>query len=104
MRWGPVASGRSSCRAFRPLAPRIAGALRMARTGFLLAAAVGAGLWAGLALGAGWLMKDTVQAVIDGLEANAGRAVGIGAGAAATVWLGWKLWQKYRLRHAWCRW
>ena len=82
---------------FSTVAPPIAGALRMARTGFLLAAAVGAGLWAGLALGAGWLMKETVQALIDGLEANAGRAVGVALGLAA-VWLGWKLWQKYRFR------
>lgn len=43
---------------FSTVAPPIAGALRMALPGFLLAAGIGAGLWAGLALGAGWVLRE----------------------------------------------
>jgi membrane protein DedA with SNARE-associated domain/rhodanese-related sulfurtransferase len=82
---------------FSTVAPPIAGAMRMNQPGFLLAAGVGAGLWAGLALGAGWLLQDTVQAAIATLDRHAGRAL-ILALAALAVWLGWKLWQKYRFR------
>ncbi len=82
---------------FSTVAPPIAGALRMSQPGFLLAAGAGAGLWAGLALGAGWMLKDTVQAAIAILEQHAGNAVLL-ALAVLGVWLGWKLWQKYRFR------
>lgn len=82
---------------FSTVAPPIAGALRMSQPGFFLAAGAGAGLWAGLALGAGWLLKDAVQATIAILEQHAGNAVLL-ALAVLGVWLGWKLWQKYRFR------
>lgn len=82
---------------FSTVAPPIAGALRMSQPGFLLAAGVGAGLWAGLALGAGWLLQDAVQAAIAMLDRHAGRALVLVLLALA-VWLGWKLWQKYRFR------
>ncbi|NML27781.1 VTT domain-containing protein [Zoogloea dura] len=82
---------------FSTVAPPIAGALRMALPGFLAAAGAGAALWAGLALGIGWMMRDTVQAVIAVLDAHAGRAVAVVLGLAG-LWLGWKLWQKYRFR------
>lgn len=82
---------------FSTVAPPIAGALRMSQSGFLLAAAVGAGLWAGLALAAGWILKDTVQAAIAMLELHAANAVLL-ALALLGIWLGWKLWQKYRFR------
>lgn len=82
---------------FSTVAPPIAGALRMALGGFTLAAATGAALWAGLALGAGWLLRDEVQAAIGRLDQHAGRAA-IVAGGVIAIWLGWKLWQKYRFR------
>lgn len=82
---------------FSTVAPPIAGALRMSQAGFLLAAGVGAGLWAGLALGAGWMLQDTVQAAIAILEQHAGNAVLLAA-AVLAIWLGSKLWQKYRFR------
>lgn len=82
---------------FSTVAPPIAGALRMNQAGFLLAAGIGAGLWAGLALGAGWLLQDAVQAAIATLERHTGRAVVLVVVALA-VWFGWKLWQKYRFR------
>ncbi len=80
---------------FSTVAPPIAGALHLRLPGFLGAAALGAALWAGLALGAGWLLRDEVQALIGILERNAGSAVLIVV-AILAVWIGWKLWQKYR--------
>jgi len=59
---------------FSTVAPPIAGALRMSLSGFIAAAAAGAALWAGLALGAGWVLRDTVQAAILTLDRHAGRA------------------------------
>jgi membrane protein DedA with SNARE-associated domain/rhodanese-related sulfurtransferase len=82
---------------FSTVAPPIAGALRMALGGFTLAAAAGAALWAGLALGAGWVLRDEVHSAIALLDRHAGSAL-IAAGIALAVWLGWKLWQKYRFR------
>jgi membrane protein DedA with SNARE-associated domain/rhodanese-related sulfurtransferase len=82
---------------FSTVAPPIAGALRMALPGFLLSAGAGAALWAGLALGVGWAMRDTVQAVIAALDRHAARAL-IVVPAVVAVWLGWKLWQKFRFR------
>jgi membrane protein DedA with SNARE-associated domain/rhodanese-related sulfurtransferase len=82
---------------FSTVAPPIAGALRMSLSGFLLASALGAALWAGLALLAGWLLRSEVQAVIGALERNAASALLVVA-AVIGLWLGWKLWQKYRFR------
>lgn len=82
---------------FSTVAPPIAGALRMSQPGFLLAAGVGAGLWAGLSIGAGWLLKDTVQSVVAALDRNAARALTVLLLLLGS-WVGWKLWQKYRFR------
>ena len=82
---------------FSTVAPPIAGALRMGLGGFTLAAAAGAALWAGLALAAGWVLRDEVQSAIALLDRHTGSALVI-AGGAIAVWLGWKLWQKYRFR------
>jgi membrane protein DedA with SNARE-associated domain/rhodanese-related sulfurtransferase len=82
---------------FSTVAPPIAGSLRMALPGFLLAAAAGAALWAGLALGTGWVLRREVQTVINALDKQAG-SVGMVLAGVAAIWLGWKLWQKYRFR------
>jgi membrane protein DedA with SNARE-associated domain/rhodanese-related sulfurtransferase len=82
---------------FSTVAPPIAGSLRMALPGFLLAAATGAALWAGLALGAGWVMRREVHTVIDALDAHSGSALIVVLGLFA-AWLAWKLWQKHRFR------
>jgi membrane protein DedA with SNARE-associated domain/rhodanese-related sulfurtransferase len=82
---------------FSTVAPPIAGALRMNRIGFLAASAAGAALWAGLAIGIGWLCRDTVQTVILSIDHHAGEAVALLL-LALTVWLAWKLWQKFRFR------
>lgn len=82
---------------FSTVAPPIAGALRMPLPGFLLAAALGAALWAGLALAAGWILRSQVQAAIGLLDQHAGGVL-LAAAGVVLVWLGWKLWQKYRFR------
>jgi membrane protein DedA with SNARE-associated domain/rhodanese-related sulfurtransferase len=82
---------------FSTVAPPIAGSLRMRPPGFLLAAATGAALWAGFALGAGWLLRKEVHSAIGLLDKHAGSALILVAGTVV-LWLGWKLWQKYRFR------
>lgn len=98
VRWGlPSLVVAKFIPGFSTVAPPIAGALRMSQPGFLLAAGIGAGLWAGLALSAGWLLQEAVQAAIATLDRHAGRTLVLVL-AALTIWLGWKLWQKYRFR------
>lgn len=98
VRWGlPSLVVAKFVPGFSTVAPPIAGALRMPVGGFVLAAGIGAALWAGLALGAGWLLKDTVAVAIDWLDAHTARAVGM-VGSALALWLSWKLWQKQRFR------
>ena len=69
----------------------------MGLPGFLLAAATGAALWAGAALGAGWILRQEVHTLVGALDQQAGGALVVVAGVVA-LWLGWKLWQKYRFR------
>ena len=85
---------------FSTVAPPIAGALRMSQPGFLLASGVGAGLWAGLAIGAGWLLQDAVQSALAALDRHAARALTLLLLLLAT-WIGWKLWQRVRF-HKFC--
>ncbi|HTH39542.1 MAG TPA: VTT domain-containing protein [Rhodocyclaceae bacterium] len=82
---------------FAIVAPPIAGALRMKLLGFLAAAGVGAGLWAGLALLLGQLFHDSVQQVVALLSAEGERAA-LAVLVVVGLWLAWKFWQKYRFR------
>ncbi len=82
---------------FSTVAPPLAGSVRMALPGFLLAAAAGAALWAGLALGTGWVLRREVETVISALDEQAGSVLVVIVGVVA-IWLSWKLWQKYRFR------
>ena len=82
---------------FSTVAPPIAGSLRMALPSFLLSAAAGAALWAGIALGAGWMLRNEVQAVINALDRNTGYTV-LAVVLLIAAWPIWKLWQKYRFR------
>src|SRR5262245_9685718 len=59
---------------FSTVAPPIAGALRMSLPGFLAAAGIGALLWAGLALAAGWLLRGAVPDVVAMLDRNTASA------------------------------
>ncbi|GAB2179852.1 DedA family protein/thiosulfate sulfurtransferase GlpE [Denitratisoma sp. agr-D3] len=82
---------------FAIVAPPIAGALRLGLSRFLLAAGVGAGLWAGLALAVGLLFRDRVQQVVALLSAQ-GETAALAALVLVGLWLAWKFWQKYRFR------
>jgi membrane protein DedA with SNARE-associated domain/rhodanese-related sulfurtransferase len=98
VRWGlPSLVVAKFVPGFSTVAPPIAGALRMNQLGFLLAAGVGGALWAGLAIGAGWALKDAVQGVIVVLDRHMATALALAMVAVAT-WLAWKLWRKFRFR------
>ncbi len=97
-RWGVWSLlGAKFIPGFSTVAPPIAGALRMSLPRFLLAAAAGAALWAGTALGAGWVLRDAAPGAIAVLERHAVSAVELAA-LLAGLWVAWKLWQKYRFR------
>lgn len=80
---------------FSTVAPPIAGALRMPLSRFLAASAVGAGLWAGVALLVGWAMRAQVRAAIQILQEHGGRALTLVV-VVIGGWIGWKLWKKYQ--------
>jgi len=65
--------------------------------GFLMAAALGAALWAGVAVVGGWLLRDALPDALAVLERKTGSAVVL-AILALVVFIAWKLWQKYRFR------
>lgn len=80
---------------FSTVAPPIAGSLRMPLPSFVAAAAFGAAFWAGTAILVGWLLRaevHTAMGAMSGHGTTAIAAVALGLG----LWLGWKLWQKYR--------
>jgi membrane protein DedA with SNARE-associated domain/rhodanese-related sulfurtransferase len=98
IRWGLVSMlAAKFIPGFSVVAPPIAGALRMSLPGFLLAAAAGAALWAGSALGAGWLLREAVPEALKSLDHHM-RVVLLGAILALACWLGWKLWRKHQFR------
>jgi membrane protein DedA with SNARE-associated domain/rhodanese-related sulfurtransferase len=82
---------------FSAAAPPIAGAMRMALSGFLLASAIGAVLWAGLAVGAGWLLRESVIDAMALLDRHAGVALLVVV-LSIVVWLAWKSWKKVRFQ------
>jgi membrane protein DedA with SNARE-associated domain/rhodanese-related sulfurtransferase len=84
---------------FAAVAPPIAGALRMSLSGFLLASAAGAALWAGIAIGAGWMLKGAVPHLVSVLEQHA-RGGLVLIVLAFSLWFAWKLWHKYQFRRS----
>lgn len=80
---------------FSTVAPPVAGALGMPRVSFMLASAIGAGLWAGLALLAGFALHAQIE---DGLAFLLLHGIHIATVFIALLlsWLGWKFWQKKR--------
>ena len=98
MRWGlPSLVVAKFIPGFSTVAPPIAGALRMSLPGFLLAAGIGALLWAGLSLLVGWLLRDAAPDFIAALDRNAVAAALI-IGSALCLWIAWKLWRRHRFR------
>lgn len=82
---------------FSTVAPPIAGALRMSFAGFLAASSVGATLWSGAAILAGWVVSERVQAVLEQLEREGNLFVALVL-ALFGLWLGWKFWQRFRFQ------
>lgn len=80
---------------FSTVAPPIAGSLRMPLPSFIAAAGLGAALWAGAAITAGWWMRAEVRMLIDALSAHGTRVATVLVIGFA-VWLIWKLLLKYR--------
>lgn len=80
---------------FSTVAPPVAGALGMSRASFMLASAIGAGLWAGLALLAGFALQAQIETGLALLSQHGIRIVAVFA-ALLLAWLAWKFWQKKR--------
>ena len=82
---------------FSTVAPPIAGVLHMSLSGFVAAASLGAVIWAGVAIGAGWMLRDAVPNAIAMLDHNSGTTALL-VTAVLVAFLAWKLWQKYRFK------
>ncbi|WP_051676386.1 VTT domain-containing protein [Polaromonas glacialis] len=80
---------------FSTVAPPIAGSLRMPLPRFIAAAGLGAALWAGAAILAGWWLRAEVQAALETMSRHGGTAIAVAA-IALGAWLLWKIGQKYR--------
>ena len=80
---------------FSTVAPPIAGSLRMPLPSFLAAAALGAALWAGIAMLVGWWWRAQVEIAINAMGSHGGAVITTLA-LGLVAWLAWKLWQKYR--------
>lgn len=80
---------------FSTVAPPVAGALGMAASSFFAASAVGAGLWAGLALLAGYLFQAQIDNSLAWMSLHGIHLALIIIGLISLI-IGWKFWQKYR--------
>jgi membrane protein DedA with SNARE-associated domain/rhodanese-related sulfurtransferase len=80
---------------FSTVAPPIAGALHMSLPGFLAGASLGASLWGGAAVAAGWLLRAQIQAAVEALSRQGG-LLAAALVLAFALWLAWKFWQKFR--------
>ncbi len=80
---------------FSTVAPPVAGALGMQRSSFFLASAIGAGLWAGLALVAGYAFHAQIDTVLAWMAAQ-GIQLAIIAASLVVAVIAWKYWKKLR--------
>lgn len=78
---------------FATVAPPVAGALGMAPASFFMASAVGAGLWAGLALLAGYAFQAQIESVLAWTAAHGIHLALLVVGAVVAV-IAWKYWRK----------
>ncbi|WP_370679017.1 VTT domain-containing protein [Comamonas sp. GB3 AK4-5] len=83
---------------FSAVAAPLAGVLRMPVARFTLAAAGGASLWAGLALGTGWLLRHQVDRALTMLQTH-GPLLAMAAALLLVLWLGSKLWRRQLFLH-----
>ncbi|MFZ6765812.1 VTT domain-containing protein [Undibacterium sp. Di26W] len=80
---------------FSTVAPPVAGALGMPRASFMLASAIGAALWAGVALLAGFALQAQIGIALAFLSMHGIRIIAVFVGLLL-CWLAWKFWQKKR--------
>jgi rhodanese-related sulfurtransferase len=80
---------------FSTVAPPVAGALGMPRSSFFMASAVGAALWASLALLAGYAFQLQIDVALGWMNAH-GIHLALIAIALVSAVIGWKYWQKSR--------
>lgn len=80
---------------FSTVAPPVAGALGMPRSSFFMASAVGAALWASLALLAGYAFQSQIDVALGWMNAH-GIHLALIAVALVSAVIGWKYWQKSR--------
>jgi membrane protein DedA with SNARE-associated domain/rhodanese-related sulfurtransferase len=83
---------------FSTVAPPVAGALGMPRSSFFIASAIGAGLWASLALFVGYVFQAQIDTVLAWMSRNGIHVAFIIIGAIGVV-IGWKFWKKFRFEH-----
>ena len=77
--------------------PPVAGSLRLAFASFLAASAIGAGIWAGGGILAGWLWRAEVASAVTVLVEDATLAA-IVAALCATLWVAWAVWRRRQFR------
>jgi membrane protein DedA with SNARE-associated domain len=77
------------------VAPPLAGAMRLKLGTFMLFNTLGAAVWAGGALLAGWLLSDQIDALIDFLARMGGYAL-TGLIVLLALYMALKWWERYR--------
>ena len=98
VRWGaPSLTVAKFVPGFASVATAMAGAMRIRRAQFLLFDAIGATLWAGLALALGWVFSDAIEEVLLTLVELGKWGLGI-LGVLLSLWLGSKWLQRQRFQ------
>jgi membrane protein DedA with SNARE-associated domain len=77
------------------IAPPLAGALGLSTGTFLLFNGIGAAIWAGSGILAGWLLHAQIGAVLDWLGRMGGYAALV-LGIALSAWIAWRWWERRR--------
>lgn len=80
---------------FSTIAPPLAGAMQLRTGTFLLFNGIGAAIWAGSGILAGWLLHAQIELLLAWLTRMGGYA-GIVVGTALIAWLSWKWWERQR--------
>ncbi len=80
---------------FGAVATALAGAVRTRYLSFLFFDAIGAALWAGVAIGVGWLFSDAVDSLLATLQRLGAIGVTIVL-AALAIFIGYKWWDRQR--------
>ena len=95
-RWGaPSLMFAKFVPGFSTVAPPLAGALRLPLASFLAYSAVSAGLWAGLAAGAGMLFANQIDWLLARLATMGAYALAV-IGAALALFIVFKWWERQR--------